>query len=110
MSVCMRVGCKNLGESRGKSGGRARFCSKHNKRIERKNKWGRCEICNWEGPCDIHRKRHGMNGGKYTKWNIMSLCPNCHRLHHAGRLIIVGGDNNNMEEFKNEKQIELDLM
>ncbi len=45
-----------------------------------------CVICGWEGPCDKHRIKHGKDGGKYHRGNVMILCPNCHRLLHTGKL------------------------
>lgn len=44
----------------------------------------KCELCGWEGVCDRHRKISGKNGGKYTKDNVIVVCPNCHRMIHLG--------------------------
>lgn len=44
-----------------------------------------CEICKWVGPCDRHRIQFG---GDYIVQNVVSLCPNCHRLFHLGLLSI----------------------
>jgi len=43
----------------------------------------KCVICGWTGPCDKHRleKKNG-----YIVLNVVSLCPNCHRLLHRGLL------------------------
>jgi hypothetical protein len=71
------------------------------KEIARKNGKGRipskyleicrdfCIICGWnKTKCDAHRIIFGCNGGKYEKGNLISLCPNCHRLVHRGLLNI----------------------
>lgn len=50
----------------------------------------KCTVCAWEGPCDLHRIKMGKDGGKYTVSNVISLCPNCHRLFHLGLLETVG--------------------
>jgi hypothetical protein len=48
-----------------------------------------CSICGWNKTvCDQHRIIFGCNGGKYIKGNLISLCPNCHRLVHRGLLTI----------------------
>ncbi len=91
---CFIEKCKNVATSRGtnKRGKHkyGKFCSTHKKR-----KTGycresilavKCSICNWDGPCDRHRILHGSEGGRYTKGNVMILCPNCHRLLHLGKL------------------------
>ncbi|HEC64908.1 MAG TPA: hypothetical protein ENI23_06435 [bacterium] len=45
----------------------------------------KCSLCGWDkAPCDRHRIEMGMNGGKYIKGNMLSLCPNCHKLVHLG--------------------------
>ena len=42
-----------------------------------------CSRCGWDkASCDLHRIKHGKIGGKYTRKNILILCPNCHRLEH----------------------------
>ena len=39
-----------------------------------------CERCGWnKSYCDRHRLKHGA---KYTKENVIILCPNCHRIEH----------------------------
>lgn len=89
-------GCKNLARidhvindivKRGK------LCEKHHRKKHPrtpkfwryKGNFNKCVICGWEGPCDVHRKIHQ---GKYIKENVLSICPNCHRLHHRGIRII----------------------
>lgn len=46
-----------------------------------------CEICNWnESNRDLHHIIHVSQGGKTTLNNIISLCPNHHRLAHRNLL------------------------
>ena len=48
-----------------------------------------CVLCGWDKtPCDRHRVVFGCNGGKYTIKNVISVCPNCHRMLHMGLLEI----------------------
>jgi len=47
-----------------------------------------CALCGWKGPCDLHRIVFGKDGGAYVKGNVLEVCPNCHRLIHAGQLKI----------------------
>lgn len=48
-----------------------------------------CILCGWDkGPCDRHRIIYGKNGGQYTDGNVISLCPNCHRLLHLGLISV----------------------
>ena len=76
---------------------RGKYCDKHHHEVYnmkhhlirkrkgsqqlRKQGFGmKCEICGWEKEkCDIHRKDPG---GSYTGENVITLCPNCHRLAH----------------------------
>jgi len=47
----------------------------------------KCFLCGWDrGPCDRHRIKAGKDGGKYIQDNVISICPNCHRLLHLGLL------------------------
>ena len=90
---CIIEGCNNLGEYARKYNGkihRRRLCSSHRCYLKKDNtdsrtyarekfkeiKCGKCEYCEWEGPCDVHRP----NKGRYTNGNMRSCCPNCHRL------------------------------
>ena len=42
-----------------------------------------CELCGWnKGPRDIHHIIEVSQGGKNEISNLISLCPNCHRLIH----------------------------
>ena len=68
--------------------GREDRLSLHNRlRAEAGNK--PCQICGWDkASCDMHRIVAGKDGGVYKIGNIISLCPNCHRLVHKGLLKI----------------------
>jgi 5-methylcytosine-specific restriction endonuclease McrA len=46
-----------------------------------------CEVCGWnQGPRDVHHIVHVSNGGKNELFNLITLCPNCHRLAHRNLL------------------------
>lgn len=46
-----------------------------------------CMRCNWqEGPRDVHHIIHVSEGGKNEINNLITLCPNCHRLAHRNLL------------------------
>ena len=97
---CIIEGCNNVGEwkeiERGKVY-RLRLCASHRHHLKKNNadartyakekykeiKCGKCEYCEWEGPCDIHRP----NKGRYTNGNMRSTCPNCHRLISRGLIV-----------------------
>ena len=83
---CKIDGCTNL--VAGKGNGRYRsVCGTHHRGKRSIIDTDRCAICGWDkARCDKHRIVWGCNGGKYTKGNVVSLCPNCHRLIHL-RLI-----------------------
>ena len=49
------------------------------------NNFNKCIMCGWIGPCDTHRIDEQ---GRYIKSNCISVCPNCHRLHHRGIVLI----------------------
>ena len=57
------------------------------KRIERE-----CSFCKEDllDVLDCHRIKHGSDGGKYTKGNIVVCCANCHRKCHSGNIQILG--------------------
>lgn len=53
---------------------------------------GACKICgdsNYD-VLDVHRIKHGEDGGKYSYANCVCLCVRCHRLHHKGIIRVVG--------------------
>lgn len=46
-----------------------------------------CSICGWnEAICDIHHIIFTKNGGDNKHTNLTYICPNCHRLAHAGKI------------------------
>lgn len=101
---CQEPGCENNAELSNRAYHKdyyRKVCSKH-KRLKygmptsskrqreyfHKIKKGICVICGWKGPCDIHRIVHGNAGGRYTRGNVVEICPNCHRLEHQGLMKI----------------------
>lgn len=102
---CQVEGCENLGgyvriRKRDGSVARRKWCNKHTSSFIKipvkprshgkfkKLNCSKCMICDWVGPCDVHRIIEGSEGGKYVFGNMLSVCPNCHRLHHRGIMII----------------------
>lgn len=87
--------CKNFGRNKGYYKGETRydrFCEKHHRTrnsyysgkqsIENK----KCSVCGWnKAGCDRHRidPKRG-----YLVENVISLCPNCHRLVGLGLLTV----------------------
>jgi len=53
---------------------------------------GKCQICGEDSyeTLNVHRIKHGSDGGKYDVNNVSILCSNCHALHHAGVITILG--------------------
>tara|TARA_B100001057_G_C22544466_1_gene830957 strand:+ start:281 stop:556 length:276 start_codon:yes stop_codon:yes gene_type:complete len=51
---------------------------------------GKCRICGEDDYAllDNHRIVEGAKGGKYTKYNVVVLCSNCHRRTHDGQIVI----------------------
>ena len=46
-----------------------------------------CEVCGWnQGPRDVHHILPVKEGGKNEIYNLITLCPNCHRLSHRNLL------------------------
>jgi hypothetical protein len=96
--ICEIQGCDNKQVSKGLYKGRKRYdcyCSIHRQIIKEKGGYAasfykmqrkKCELCAWIGPCDRHRIISAKGRGKYTKDNIIIVCPNCHRLIHRGLL------------------------
>lgn len=42
-----------------------------------------CAICGWnKASCDVHHIIPVSNGGKNEITNLITLCPNCHRMVH----------------------------
>lgn len=46
-----------------------------------------CEECDYS-LLDVHRITYGANGGKYKKYNTVTVCSNCHRRIHSGSIKI----------------------
>lgn len=45
----------------------------------------KCERCGWDAArCDVHHREPKAGGGLHTIENAVVLCPNCHRIEHAG--------------------------
>src|SRR4051812_1052509 len=51
---------------------------------------GKCLFCpeNRYAVLDVHRIKHGADGGRYTDDNTVVLCSVCHRLVHDGHFKI----------------------
>jgi len=100
--ICQTEGCTKKASLSGKGDGKYRkYCwtcerKKYNlpstggarrirtKKILRKSN---CVICGWgKATCDVHRVKAG---GKYTPENTLTLCPNCHRMAHEGKLTLI---------------------
>ena len=91
--ICVIDGCNRKQSSKGRRYGikrYSRYCAKHSamdkKGLDLDTPINKCTICGWDGPCDTHRIIPGKDGGKYVKGNVISICPNCHRLIHRGLL------------------------
>lgn len=62
-----------------------------NKQIKKKTD-KKCYFC----PCsdygllDVHRIQPGSEGGKYTGFNSITVCANCHRKIHENKIVILG--------------------
>lgn len=94
---CSIEWCDNVVTSRGygkyRKVCRSHHCKKYGistmpwrRRNKAKFKNAVCAICGWEGVCDRHRVVHGKDGGKYEAGNVISICPNDHRMLHLGLL------------------------
>ena len=62
--------------------------------IEKRDRGCRVPGCNGRY-VEIHHIIHWLDGGPTDTWNLISLCPRHHKLHHQGRLGITG----NADEF-----------
>jgi len=65
------------------------------KLIDKKSKKkhdGKCYFCGISEYelLDVHRMLEGKDGGKYTEFNTICSCSNCHRKIHAGKITIHG--------------------
>jgi hypothetical protein len=78
--VCQRHWEKHLEDRRQERAFRKRFSQS----IKNLSKIP-CYNCGWNlSYTDRHRIKPGREGGKYTRENIQSLCPNCHRVETLG--------------------------
>jgi len=101
---CIIEGCNNLAQQHHKlkdgSYSYRKLCGSHHRekygmRRRGSRSYARemdntsCALCGWDKTyCDRHRIKYGAKGGKYIKGNLISVCPNCHRLIHTGLLKI----------------------
>ena len=91
---CIVDDCERMQANKGLYNGRRRYdlyCEYHRRGAMKVEKKGRlvidkskCSYCGWKGVCDRHRIVGGKDGGKYETGNVVSACPNCHRLLHRG--------------------------
>lgn len=58
--------------------------------IEHRDQGCRVPGCTATRYVEIHHIIHWLNGGPTDTWNLLSLCPKHHRMHHHGRLGITG--------------------
>jgi hypothetical protein len=58
--------------------------------IERRDQGCRVPGCTNDRFVEIHHIVHWLEGGPTDTWNLTSLCPHHHRLHHQGLLGIAG--------------------
>ena len=121
--TCSIDGCCNNAVSRGrKKDGTVYYrdiCSGHHKRkynmptisSVRKKELGEtlnmnrssCVLCGWDkAVCDRHRIKFGSDGGAYIHENVISVCPNCHRLIHMNLIKI---DEKQLTSFSISKQL-----
>ena len=63
-----------------------------NKKQAKKKIDGGCYFCNEKdySVLDTHRIIPGADGGKYNGWNELTVCANCHRKCHSGKIKIKG--------------------
>ena len=82
--LCLIKGCERFQHNKGKNWGESPFCKVHHclsrDELNKIYPMGKCSMCGWDGPCDIHRLIPGEIGGKYHPLNVKIICPNCHRL------------------------------
>lgn len=58
--------------------------------IERRDRGCRVPGCTAERFVEIHHVIHWLDGGPTDTWNLLSLCPRHHKLHHQGQIGISG--------------------
>src|SRR4051794_10203491 len=89
---CASSNCMNLARHKGLTAqGRIRYgttCHACHRKAETSMKYGlnnsTCQLCGWDkAPCDRHRFDPSLG---YVRGNVISLCPNCHRLVTLGQI------------------------
>ncbi|MFP5487581.1 MAG: HNH endonuclease signature motif containing protein [Acidimicrobiia bacterium] len=58
--------------------------------VEQRDRGCRVPGCTCDRFVEIHHIVHWNQGGPTDTWNLVSLCPKHHRLHHQGQLGITG--------------------
>jgi hypothetical protein len=58
--------------------------------VERRDRGCRVPGCTNDRFLEVHHIIHWLNGGVTDTWNLISLCPHHHRLHHTGVFGISG--------------------
>lgn len=58
--------------------------------IEHRDRGCRVPGCTADRFVEVHHIVHWLNGGRTDTWNLISLCPRHHRLHHQSKLGIAG--------------------
>lgn len=100
--ICSLEGCNELGLWRTGERINKRLCLNHyiglvptafndanKRRLRQQGFTDKCMVCGWDKEkCDIHCIISKKEGGRYEKSNVISLCPNCHRLLHRKKLSI----------------------
>jgi len=100
--TCKTEGCSNKAMLSGRKDGKYRphcyscYRKRHNyppsggyrrTHAKRELRDTKCAVCGWgKATCDVHRVRAG---GAYSKDNTLTLCPNCHRMAHEGKLTLI---------------------
>ncbi len=59
-------------------------------KVAQKHNDGSCVICDNKDydVLNLHRIIPGADGGRYTAWNVITVCANCHNRIHAGQIVI----------------------
>lgn len=63
--------------------------TKLRRQVERRDRGCRVPGCGGKH-VEVHHIVHWLHGGVTEMWNLVSLCPRHHRLHHVGQLLIRG--------------------
>jgi predicted HNH restriction endonuclease len=51
---------------------------------------GKCEICKGIFELDKHHIQSKSLGGDDQPYNLIGVCPNCHRQVHRGDIVVIG--------------------